>query len=384
VDKLPVFLTADYSPAETEHYNSTIADRVACLSEFTFGRDRFVRILEDATILENQSHFRSEEFLILSSMNRFESFLQFVVKHLRGLTKLALIIDQEDYFGDDFVPRLLNSLTNKDSIKVLLVERTLRDASKFEENVHYGYGLRNPVVIQQPFYSSILSLSSLEELYFFPKRDPQIVIANLSPDNDYGGRFLNAILPQLSVFHVHSYVNCEPEIEGWKEVFNDPHSFLHYARRLAVCYRFEAGSTYPKLRELACHCDKVIKNIKDLPNLTTLQINELIFSEKLVDLNISALQNLQSLRFVAALETASLINLNRLPRLESLECYLNDMMKPNEILSGEFQPNWTIKRLLMTIFRFRRSDYNFNWPVFTITHQRIFFPALETLQFVEI
>jgi len=343
VDKLPVVVSADHllDKCGSEY------QKVFGVVEFTYGGgNRTVRTYEDATMLEDQSHFRPEEFLILRDINRFEPFFRFVVNHLRGLTKLALIVDHEDYFHNDSLPRLLDSLPSKDSIKVLFISRTLRD------------GLPDPVpaglrpvskflLIKQSLYSSILSLSSLEQLYFFPQEYPRIVISNRSPDKDHGGQFVNSILPRLTVFHFNSHINFGDEgiyeNELYLEQVEGP--FVSACSKLAVCYQFDA-KVYPKLRELHCKCEEIIENVVDFPNLTTLYLNEGTHRGRhngLSLLNFSALKSLKTLRSHRYLNVSVTADLNRLPSVETVQLRsLND-----DDLGREKPFNRTVKHLLI-------------------------------------
>jgi len=361
VDKLSVFLSALQCSKHSRYDSINI---IGDVRKFTFGPEngRYVRVWEKDTMLAHQSHFRSEEFLILSDMNRFGTFLQFVVKHLRGITKLALIIDHRKYFNKKFVPCLLRRLPNKDFLKVLLVERTLRDSCIFQEDSKFYWNRLK--VIQQPFYSSILSLSSLEELYFFPKRDSQIVIANRPPNGDNGSKFVNTILPRLRVFHINSHFNNHLQA---------------YPRAHTI--RFEPRQIYTKLHELKFWCLEMIGNVADFPNMKTLHFYD---NGDLDELNISALQNLRSLRVHFRLNSFSendLNTLNKLPNIEKLEC-LGISHRLLDI-SAQFQPNWTIKHIVMWLDPSDEANIEEYDNRLDIADYRTIFPALETLQYIK-
>jgi len=204
------------------------------------------------------------------------------------------------------------------------------------------------------------------------------VIANRSPDNSFGGQFVNAILPRLSVFHINSCFDFKPEVVHPEEELPEDRFSIKFAKKQAECYYFNA-EIYPKLRQLSCKCDKIISKVKDFPNLTTLRLHRLALGSDLRSLNTSALHSLKFLRFIDVLRTDRMLYLNRLPSIEKLQC-----VPDSNLVANQSNPNSTVKHLLFYTRRPVTSEMGYNRSTIQYSDYRVHFTALETIDFVQV
>jgi len=203
----------DYSPEmisekmnyclEHIYYNLSYPD---CVRRLPFGTSG-LNIIEDGTILQHQSHFRLEDFLIINSTDSLSKFLSFSRKYFPKITKLAIVFDHFEHYQSHFS----SILSSFPAVKVLLIERTIQDScrhldqSDILEEFPLYHSLQNPrnqLVLSEEFYDSILSLYNLEELFFFSKRQSVLTIGQLR--REYSRKFVMRMLKKLRVFHMNS------------------------------------------------------------------------------------------------------------------------------------------------------------------------------------
>lgn len=303
VDTLPVYLAAlKTGNGDSEQY-SDIARQIS------FGRRHtaFVEQLEDPTILSHQRHFRPEDFIVIPDIARFEVFVRFVRKNLPKITKLAVIINSSVQTSQ--VCKLYN-----DSLTVLFLEQTLLDESNCRPDTH----------VDESFYSPILSLPSLEELYFFPKENSSLVIDDGLPARPFADEFFNTVVSRLTVFHLN---------------------FQFTAWTVKYFFEFDAGRTYEKLRELKCQSELTIEHVEAFPNIRKLHF--IGGRRDLNGLNTGALKSLQYLSVSRALEFDEKLmdSLNRLPNLVELCC--EDIDQSGAPVIDQKLANKTIKRITL-------------------------------------
>jgi len=126
------------------------------------------RIIEDVTILENQSHFRHEDFTVLHHFDRLDGMKEFIRTYLAGnVTKLALLIDNHELWEEvDGIVSLFG-----EHLEVLFLEQTLRSGFIHpNDNPQRVFVPYNRLYFPDSVYRTILSLPQLKELYFCPKR----------------------------------------------------------------------------------------------------------------------------------------------------------------------------------------------------------------------
>jgi len=195
------------------HYDGKFDTAFYNTVEQTFGQcsGRTIELFEDETILQNQNHFKQEDFLILFRAEKFQSMIDYITDRFPAITKLALIVDHRQYF--DNIHQILSLFPAK--LKVLLLERTFRDGCRVSlrnyDRVPVAIGIeQNILQLPDTLYRSLIDQSSLEKLYFFPKRLTQIILNNKG-ENRYEfpieiiDDFLETMLCRLQTFHINSF-----------------------------------------------------------------------------------------------------------------------------------------------------------------------------------
>jgi len=185
-----------------------------CAKRLAFGASGRNEI-EDGSILHHQSHFRRDNFLILNSSDSLSKFLSGSQKHCPNIVKLAVVIDHFDYY----FPFLSSVFRSFPALKVLLIDRTLQDTCRLRDPSDFPLwdrytepGLRyfleysaNKITLPTEVYESILELTSLEELYFFSKRQSHLTVSQ-DPEDDLQ-KFLAKMIRKLKIFHLNTG-NC--------------------------------------------------------------------------------------------------------------------------------------------------------------------------------
>lgn len=261
-----------------------IPDRQLGITQQSFGvhsgRTNPLVLFEDYSILEHQNHFKREDFMILYQMDDFSSMINFISTHFTGITKLALIIDRHEYFDD--IDCILDMFSGK--LKVLLIERTLRDGCrvaneklikngsrwKHEKNgrlygpIRHTLNLKeNRIELSDKIYRSLIKHTALEELYFFPKNISQFsvlpIYANknqppIGEAREIVDDFIETMLCQLRIFHMNFYT----------KILTDK---LQPVRRIST-YKFPCEKeVYEKLEELRCYDKITVSKSVRFPNL---------------------------------------------------------------------------------------------------------------------
>jgi len=204
--------------------------------EHTFGQSKTpMKLFEDRSILDGQKHFKPEDFLILYESSLSSRMLDFIQDHLPAITKLAVIVDDREYFED--LPDIFGIYS--DQLQVLFLDRTLRD------------GCRVKIPGQRPFfdlfpqqvpenlfelprycYGELIQMTALKELYFFSKNTSQLSVLPIYhhqyenpnmdrrplPKMELIDNFVRTMLSRLRMFHINFVIRkVTTETGGFSE-----------------------------------------------------------------------------------------------------------------------------------------------------------------------